>query len=218
MNTEERDSLEHNFTYEELKEAVSSFSDNKTPGEDGFTKEFYESFYDLIWRDLLNSYNAAFQSGSLSISQRRGLITTLIPKADGDLTELFNWRPISLLNIDYKILTKALAKRIEKYLPKLINLDQTGFVKGRYIGQNIRLLSDKTEYLDSKKTSGLLLFIDFEKAFDSLEWDFITKALNAFNFGPNVKKWISIFYNGVQSAVMNGGFLTTYFNISRGVR
>ena len=112
-------------------------------------------------------------------------------------------------------MTKALAKRIEKYLPKLINLDQTGFVKGRYIGLNIRLLSDITEYLDAKKTLGLLLFIDFEKAFDSLEWDFITKALNAFNFGPNVKKWISIFYNGVQSAVMNGGFLTTYFNISR---
>ena len=213
LNTEERDSLEYDFTYEELKEAVSSFSDNKTPGEDGFTKEFYESFYDLIWRDLLNSYNAAFQSGSLSISQRRGIIT-LIPK----VTELSNWLPISLLNIDYKILTKALAKGIEKYLPKLINSDQTGFVKGRYIGQNIRLLSDIMKYLDAKKTSGLLLFIDFEKAFDSLEWDFITKALNAFNFGPNVKKWISIFYNDVQSAVMNGGFLTTYFNISRGVR
>ena len=87
LKTEEQDSLEHDFRYEELKEAVSSFSDNKTPSEDGFTKEFYESFYDLIWRDLLNSYNAAFQSRSLSISQRRGIIT-LIPKADGDLTEL----------------------------------------------------------------------------------------------------------------------------------
>ena len=159
-----------------------------------------------------------FQNGSLSISQRRGIIT-LIPKADGDLKELSNWRPISsLLNIDYKILTKALAKRIEKYLPKLINSDQTGFVKGRYIGQNIRLLNDIMEYLDAKKTSGLLLFIDFEKAFDSLEWDFRNKALNVFNFGPNVKRWITTFYKGVQSAVMNGGFLTTYFSISRRVR
>ena len=104
---------------------------------------------DLIWRDLLNSYRAAFQNESLSISQRRGIIT-LIQKADGDLKELSNWRPISLLNIDYKILTKALAKRIEKYLSKLINSDQTGFVKGRYIGQNIRLLNDIMEYLDAK--------------------------------------------------------------------
>ena len=91
--------------------------------------------------------------GSLSISQRRGIIT-LIPKADGDLKELSNWRPISLLNIDYKILTKALAKRIEKHLPKLINSDQTRFVKGRYIGQNIRLLSDIMEYLNANKNRG----------------------------------------------------------------
>jgi len=102
LNNEEQDSLEHDFTYEELKEALSSFSDNKTPGEDGFTEEFYESFYDLIRRDLLNSYDAAFQNGSLSISQKRGIIT-LIPKAGGDLKELSNWCPISLLNIDYKI-------------------------------------------------------------------------------------------------------------------
>ncbi|KAL9976363.1 hypothetical protein ACROYT_G013658 [Oculina patagonica] len=130
LNAEEQDSLEHDFTYEELKEVVISFSDNKTPGEDGFTKEFYVAFYDLIWRDLLNSFNAAFESGSLSISERRGIIT-LIPKTDEALSELSNWRPISLLNLDYKILSKALAKRIEKCLPKLINSDQTGFVKGR---------------------------------------------------------------------------------------
>ena len=97
LNAEERDSLEHDFTFEELKEAVSSFLDNKTPGEDVFTKEFYESFIHLIWRDLLNSYNAAFQiKWVLSISQKRGIIT-LIPKADGDLSELYNWRPISSL-------------------------------------------------------------------------------------------------------------------------
>ena len=94
LNVDEQDSLEHDFNFEELKEAVSSFSDNKTPGEDGLTKEFYVSFYDLIWRDLLNSFNAAFQGGSLPISQRRGIIT-LIPKADGDLSELSNWHPIS---------------------------------------------------------------------------------------------------------------------------
>ena len=110
---ETRDLLEHELNYEEVREALLSFSDNKTPGVDGFTKELYQSFFDLIWRDLLASFNAAFQSGSLSISQRRGTIT-LIPKPDGPLSELSNWRPISLLNQDYKILTKALSKRIEK--------------------------------------------------------------------------------------------------------
>ena len=217
LSDEDQQLLEKDLTLEELKEAVSSFSDNKTPGEDGFTKEFYETFFDLIWIDLIKSYNAAFQNGSLSVSQRRGTIT-LIPKQDENLSELSNWRPISLLNVDYKILTKVLSRRLQTILPQLINSDQTGFVKERYIGQNIRLLRDITEYLDARKMSGLLLFVDFEKAFDSLEWDFLFKALKVFNFGPNFIRWISVLYSDVQSAVMNGGFLTNYFSISRGVR
>ena len=138
LSDEDQQLLEKDLTLEELKKAVSSFSDNKTPGEDGFTKEFYETFFDLIWIDLIKSYNAAFQNGSLSVSQRRGTIT-LIPKQDENLSELSNWRPISLLNVDYKILTKVLSRRLQTILPQLINSDQTGFVKERYIGQNIRL-------------------------------------------------------------------------------
>ena len=121
----------------------------------GSLTEFYETFFDLIWIDLIKSYNAAFQNGSLSVSQRRGTIT-LIPKQDENLSELSNWRPISLLNVDYKILTKVLSRRLQTILPQLINSDQTGFVKERYIGQNIRLLRDITEYLDARKMSGLL--------------------------------------------------------------
>ena len=83
---------------------------------------------------------------------------------------LSNWRPITLLNVDYKILARAIAKRIEPKLPKLVHSDQTGFVKGRYIGQNRRLLNDLMEFTESNKLPGMLLFIDFEKAFDTLEW------------------------------------------------
>ena len=110
------------------------------------------AFFDLLCKDLLNSYNEAFCKGSLSVSQKRGTIT-LTPKGDENLTELKNWRPISLLNIDYKILSKVLARRMEKVLPKLVHSDQTGFVNGRYIGQNIRLLNDIMEYTDIKKTA-----------------------------------------------------------------
>ena len=90
---------------------------------------------------MLASFHFAFQSGSLSISQRRGVIS-LIPKKNKDKSILENLRLISLLNVDYKILTKVIAKRIEKTLPKIINPDQTGYVKGRYIGENIRLIQD----------------------------------------------------------------------------
>ena len=139
LNVEEQESLENDLTFEELKDTLTSFADNKSPGEDGFTKEFYEVFFFyLLWKD------EAFNKGSLSISQKRGTIT-LIPKGDENLSDLKNWRPISLLNIDYKILSKALSK------PKLIHSDQTGFVNERYIGQNIRLLSDIMEFSESQK-------------------------------------------------------------------
>ena len=86
-----------------------------------------------------------------------------------------NWRPISLLNCDYKIAAKSIANRIKRTLPSVINNDQTGFQKNRFIGENITLLNSILSYTDIEKIPGLLLFIDFEKAFDTLEWSFIEK-------------------------------------------
>ena len=205
LNDEEKSFLDKDLTINELKEALDSFANNKSPREDGFTKEFYQTFFDLLCKDLLNS------------SQKRGTIT-LIPKGDENLTELKNWRLISLLNIDYKILSKALARRMENVLPKLVHSDQTGFVNGRYIGQNIRLLNDIMDYTDIKKLPGIFLFVDFEKAFDTIEWSFISKTLEVFKFDCNFKNWFSVVYNNIQSAVMNGGRMTEYFEITRGVR
>ena len=142
------------------------------------------------------------------MSQRRGVIS-LIPKNDCDLSELTGWRPITLLNVDYKILAKCIAKRIEPFLPKLIHSDQTGFMKDRFIGQNVRLL---------KKISGIFLFIEFGKAFDSIEWNFIKRSLELFNLGQFVTWWFLIFYNNSEAAVMNAGYMTDYFTVSRGVR
>ena len=141
---------------------LETFEDNKSPGEDGFTAEFYKHFFDLVGTDLINSLNQAFEVGELSISQRRGVIT-LIPKEDSDLLDLQNWRPITLLNIDYKIASKTLAKRIENVLPKLVHSDQTGFMKGRYVGENIRLIYDVMEYTMVEKKGGIFGIIGFQK-------------------------------------------------------
>ena len=202
---------------EEVQSAVNSFQNNKTPGDDGFTKEFYETFFDLIGPALLDSLNAGFECGTLSVSQRRGVIS-LIPKDENNLMTLSYWRPITLLNVDYKILAKIIANRIKPVLPKLIHPDQTGFIKERFIGQNIRLLNDLMEYTDEHKIPGILLFIDFEKAFDTIEWTFIQNVLKCFNFGPVIRKWISVLYKDVESAVINGGYSSNYFKVSRGVR
>ena len=188
---------------------MRSFQNNISPGEDGFSKEFYETFFDLIGLHLLNSYNEAFNKGQLSISQRRGVLC-LIPKDGSCPLKLTNWRPLTLLNVDRKILARALGRRVEKVLSLLIHSNQTGFMKGRFIGQNVRLFNDIMEYTESKKLPAILLFTDFRKAFDTIEWNFFLKCIELYNFGPNIRRWISILYNNVESGVMNAGFMTNY--------
>ena len=157
---------------DECLKALNDFQNEKSPETDGFLAEFYNFFWKELHLDMIKSFNFAFDTGNLSISQRRGIIT-LIPKPNKDTTSLENLRPISLLNVDYKILTKTIARRLEKVLPKIINPDQTGHVKGRYIGENVRLILDIMSYTDKTKVPGVALFIDFRKAFDTIEWDFL---------------------------------------------
>ena len=148
----------------------------------------------------------------MSPSQRQAVIV-LIEKKDQDRCDRKNWRPISLLNVDAKIASKVMSERMKRLLPGLINHNQSGYIPGRNISENIRSILDIMEYTKVKKLPGLLLFIDFEKAFDSLEWDFLEKCLEKFNFGPDFRRWVHIFYNDVQSCVINNGLCSHYFHI-----
>lgn len=149
---------------------------NKTPGSDGLPAEFYKVFWNDISDLFLNSINYAYRIGQLSVTQRRGIIK-LIPKKDAELNLIKNWRPISLLNCDYKIAAKAIANRFKQVIPNIISHDQTGFLKGRFIGENIRLIDGIIKHTAAKNIPGLLLFLDFEKAFDTVEWSFLQKNL-----------------------------------------
>ena len=187
LSDEERDELEGPLTYDECKQILETFQNDKSPGEDGFTVEFYKFFFELLGHNLVESFNEAYEANELSISQRRGIIT-LMPK------------------------------RIESSLPKLVNLDQTDFIKWRYIGENIRLIIDTMEFTKKHNIPGILVSLDFRKAFDSLEWPFMMRTLNIFNFGTSIQRWVSTFYTNIESAALNNGFLTNWFRPSRGVR
>jgi hypothetical protein len=102
----------------------------------------------------------AQNKGELSTEQKRGVIN-LIPKKEKDIRQLKNWRPISLLNTDYKILTKTLATRLKKVLPDVINDDQVAYLKDRFIGQNIRTIIDVMEFMKITNTNGIAAFLDF---------------------------------------------------------
>ena len=214
LSDEERDNMEGLLTYEECKKVLETFQNDKSPG--GFTVEFYQFFFELLGHQLIASLNEAYEANELSISQRK--VITLIPKEDGSLLDLTNWRPIALRDVDCKIATKAIAKRVQASLPKLINHGQTGFIKGRYIGENIRLIIDALEYTKAHNITGLSASLDFWKAFDSLEWPLIMRTLVALNFGTSIEKWVFTIYTNIESAALNNGSLTKWFRLSRGVR
>ena len=138
LNEDEAKLLEGEIDENECEDAIESMKLNKSPGSD---VEFYKIFYDEIKTLLTEAINSAYQTGELSTTQKRGILKLLYKK--GDKTSLNNWRPISLLNTDYKILAHILAQRLKKVIHKLIHTDQSGYIKGRNIGTNIRLIQGK---------------------------------------------------------------------------
>ena len=143
-----------------LCSTLQTFQKNKSPGNDGLTVEFCPAFWPVFGSLLVQSLNYAFEYGELSQKQA---IITLVEKRGKDKRQIKNWRPISLINVDAKIASKALAKRLENVLPEIIHFDQSAFVKGRTIFYAIRTIDDVIEHTMNRDTSGILVAIDFEK-------------------------------------------------------
>jgi archaellin len=122
------------------------------------------------------------------------------------------------LNTDFKILAKALAMRLQRVIPNIVHLDQSGYIKGRFIGDNIRTITDIIEFTSLKNMPGIIAFLDFEKAFDSISWNFLLKCLQTYNFGERFIKWVKIMYTDIESCVTNNGYSSSFFNLSRGIR
>jgi exonuclease III len=217
LKEDEIDLCEQNIDLTEIGIALKELKNGKSPGTDGFTADFYKFFWSKIKNLVLDSLQVAFIKGELSTEQKRGVIN-LIPKKDKDVRHLKNWRPISLLNTDYKILTKTLATRLKKVLPDVINEDQVAYLKERFIGQNIRTIIDIMEFTKATNSQGIAAFLDFEKAFDTVNWNVIQKTLKIFGLGENFRKWAKAVYQNSEACVTNNGFSSPFFKLERGVR
>ncbi|PIK58954.1 hypothetical protein BSL78_04121 [Apostichopus japonicus] len=163
------------------------------------------------------SLNSGYLISKLSSEQGRAVIT-LLPKDGKDIKKISNWRPISLLNVDYKIAASCISARLKEVLPHVIHHDQTGFLKNRYIGENIRLILDVIQYAQDKNVPGYILFVDFEKAFDSVNWNFLYHTLQLFNFGDSIIRWVKTFYANCTACVLNNGVSSGFFPVKRGMR
>ena len=170
----------------------------------------------MLGKFCVSSFNESFRLGELSASQKQAVIS-LLDKGK-DRTLLKNWRPISLLNNDYKIVSKAIANRFVNLLPNLVHHNQVGYIRNRNIAENIRALEDLLYQTDVLNIPGIIICVDFKKAFDSIDWSFLELTLQKFNFGPSLIKWIKTFYNNISSCIVNNGTTSKYFKLGQGVR
>ena len=139
LSLEERELCEGKLTLTECWNALQSMKDGKSPGNDGLTKEFYVAFFGELGPTMLKAFNFSFEKGELGTSQKQAVIT-LIQETGRNTMQIKNWKPISLINVDIKIASKALAFRMKKVLPSIIHYDQTAYIKGRLLQTKKRLL------------------------------------------------------------------------------
>ena len=217
LSSEQRDSCEGPLSLTELSNALKSLNLNRSPGLDGLTVEFYLHFWDVLAPLLLLVANECFLRGSLPDSMK-GSVTRLIFKKRGDRKCLKNWRPISLLNVDYKIFSKVITSRLSKVLSFVIHPDQTCSIPGRSIFSNVTLLRDTLDYIERTNETAILVSLDQEKAFDRVNRSFLLDLLVAVGFGSDFCRWIATLYNGAYMRIILNNWLTERISLERSVR
>jgi len=195
----------------ECTNVIGKLNKNKSPGLDGFSAEFYQTFWPLIGSFLVKVFNQCYTNGTLPTSSKKSILGLIFKKGDKKL--LKNYRPISLTNTDYKILAFVLSNRLHQVIDKIIQPRQSAYVKNRYIGNNIRLVDDIIRYADYTNIGGCILFLDFKKAFDSVNWKFIFSIMKRFNFGVSSISWIKLLYKKPNACVKINGYLSDTFEL-----
>lgn len=206
--------LEAALTLDELSVAIQTMPNNKTPGCDGLLVEIYKVLWPKISQLYYEAITASMHQNELMQSSRKGVIT-LMPKKGKNTLILKNWRALTMLNVDYKIVAKALANRLKMVLPDIIDKDQTGFMKGRNIATNIRKYMEIIEYCDTLQFPAMAMSVDFEKCFDMLEHDAIFNIMKLFNFGDNFINMIRTLFLNFDSCIQCNGHVSNFFPITR---
>jgi hypothetical protein len=217
INVEDKQMCDGKITLTEIKDAIKGLQVNKSPGVDGIIAEFYKIYASLLAPILLEVYQYMEENNCVSESMVTGLITILY-KNKGSKLKLENYRPISLLNSDYKILAKILANRMKQVLNDIIAPTQNYSVPGRDIADTINTIRDVINKMNHDKMGGIVLSIDLNKAFDRVEHDFMFRVMGKYGFGNRIIGWIKLLYKKAKSRVKCNGVLTDSFILERSVR
>jgi hypothetical protein len=216
LNEDDINFLTAPFSLDEIFKVVSDLKHNSARGPDGLPVEFFQDFSDIIKKDIWNLCDD-FYKGNLDIKRLNYGVMTLIPKVDKAM-EMKNFRPICLLNVCYKIITKTLNNRLSSCINKVISENQFGFIKGKYILDCVVALHEIIHEVKKKKQNGIILKIDFEKAYDKVNWQFLYSMLQQKGFGDKWSDWVMKTVKGGKVAIRTNGMIGPYFSTHKGVR
>ena len=211
------ESCEGPLSVREAELAISLMKNGKAPGSDGLPSEFYKKFFHLFGTYFVAMINLCYLQGRLTESQRLSLITLLCK--DRSFHFLLNyWRPISLMNVDAKIIGKVISLRLRRCMPSIVHIDQSCSVMGRSISDNVHLLRNIFDYVEQKNIACIFLNLDQAKAFDRVSHTYLIRVLEAFGFGPSFIRWITVLYTDISSSVIVNGHISAELSIQRSVR
>ena len=208
--------LDSPLEIKEIERTIHSMKNEKSPGLDGLPSEFFKAFQSLVTAPLLTVWEEAVGYRALPYTINTGIIKLIHKRGERDV--LSNWRPITMLSTAYKIFAKALAFRLSDHLNQWIRKEQKGFVKGRYILDAIVALWEGVEHAETTNQDYCFLKIDFDKAYDRLEWDFIISSLRSMGLNPPFISYIHTLFGNARTRVNVNGELTPTFDIHRSIR
>uniref|UniRef100_A0A3B4H6H7 Reverse transcriptase domain-containing protein n=1 Tax=Pundamilia nyererei TaxID=303518 RepID=A0A3B4H6H7_9CICH len=217
LNEEQNKMMIAEVTEAELMNAINRLKYNKSPGSDGYTAEWYWEFKQDLIPTLLTNFNCVLKTAQMPPSWKEAIISA-IPKEGKDKMECGSYRPISVLNIDYRLFISIMAKRMEEILPDLISNDQTGFIRRRQTQDNIRRTLHVIHQIQTSKSTAMLMSIDAEKAFDSVNWDFLYKVLDKFGLHKEIVDTVRALYTNPTARIKVNGSLSNSFVLQRGNR
>ena len=217
LSEAQQEEMNRPFTLQELSSALKGMANNKAPGTDGFPAEFYKAFWKDLKHFLFKMASESYDVGGLPNSLKEGIIT-LIPKPLKPRDEVKSYRPITLLNASYKILSAAVANRIKNFLPEIVSKEQTGFIKNRFIGDNTRLTYDLIHSLKEANKSALFLSLDIQDAFNSVNWEFIRIMLRKLHFPDFCIRWFDTLCFEAASVIVYNGHISKRIPLERSCR